>query len=184
MQIKNYTLVEYTNLEDKSEFDFIMKFDKKFSVSNDVFNLGEFTDLPFGMVKDIQHQASQGMTWINLCEWIAKIKGTRIKQVAQYGMLELCQQRNYMVEEIERINLIESTALGHESEDDEIRAGIEGFAIFGHYLQVRELANNDITKIDDVKKIKYSLALMELLVRKKLTDYEKELTKIKMSRNK
>ena len=120
MQYKNYSLVEYTNLFDKSEFDFIMKFDKKFSVSIDVFNLGDFTELTFGYVKDLQYKANKGMTWIDICEVIAKVKGYKLKQVAQNGMLELCQQKNYIQEEIERINLVESTVLGHEPEDVEV----------------------------------------------------------------
>ena len=122
MQYKNYNLVEYTNLPDKSEFDFIMRFDKKFTVSIDVFNLGDFTELTFGYVKDLQYRSTKGMTWLDICEVIAKIKKLKVKQVAQYGMLELCQQKNYIQEEIERINLVESTVLGHEPEDEEVRA--------------------------------------------------------------
>lgn len=184
MRYKNYSLVEYTNLLDKREFDFIMRFDKKFTVSIDVFNLGDFAELSFGYVKDLQYKANKGMTWIDICEVIAKIKKIKVKQVAQAGMLELCQQKNYIQEEIERINLVESTVLGHESEDEEIRAGLDRFDKYGHYLQLRELANNDITKIESVKQIKYSAALMELMVRKDLNDYEKELTRIRMSKNK
>ena len=65
-----------------------------------------------------------------------------------------------------------------------MRAGLDRFDKYGHYLQLRELANNDITKIEAVKQIKYSAALMELMVRKDLNDYEKELMRIRQNKHK
>jgi len=173
--IENITLREYMVLDEKFEYDFILKY----IMPKDVYNIGDFAELEFGLIKDLQFDISEGLSWVKLIEYIAKILKKKERVIGSYKLIDIAECKSYIIAEIERIGLIESELLGYIPTQKEKEAGIEEFNKFGSYGQLRSLANNDITKIDSVKKIKYSLCLLELYYQKVNNDYQKRYNEIK-----
>jgi hypothetical protein len=181
IELINISFKEYFYLDDRSEYDYAIRYAYKFNQGIDNFGFGDFMKLSFGLVKDLQYDLQNGLTWEQIIDYMILIKNV------EYGgntLLEMCQQRQYMVNEIERISKVEAIALSHESTDEEVRAGIEDFEPLGNYLQFRQLAITFSKSIDEVRAWPYELCFTELVAQKKLNDYEKRYTKIILERHK
>lgn len=180
MKLKNLTFNEYFELEDKSEFDFAIKYDKKhFNIPIDIFEIGDFTELSFKIIKDMQYYIETGLQWIHVFELIETTKGINQKDLGKILLVDLCKFKSYLIEEIYRINKIESISLAHTTTADEENAGLDDFRDLGSYLQFKSLANDDITKIEAIGKMKYTKCLLELVARKQIKDYQTAYMKIK-----
>lgn len=178
MKIENITYLEYLNLTDKSTYDYIIRFDKNFNKAIDFFEVGSFQNLSFQLVKDIQHDFSFGLSWTQLIDYFSKITGRTKKELAKERILQLSQFRCFFVKELEQINLVEAIELSHETTETEEAADLSRFEVYGYYPQFRELANNDITKIEEIGKMSYKECFTELSYRKRLSDYQKDLERI------
>lgn len=173
MKLKNITYNEYFELEDKKEYDFAIKYAKELNEPKDIFGIGDFTELTFKTVKDMQYYIENGLEWNHIFELIETTKGKTYKEIGVIYIKDLCMFKSYVVEEIYRINKIESIALAHQSTSEEENAGIDDLAELGSYLQFRSLANEDVLKIEAVGQLKYSACLLELVARKKIDEYQK-----------
>lgn len=173
MKIENLTFNEYFVLEDKSEQNFAIKYAKELNDPVDIFGIGDFTELTFKAVKDMQYNISVGLTWENIFELLESEKGIEYKILGLRTIFDLARFKSYVDKEIQRINTVENIALSHISTSDEEIAGIDDLADLGTYLQFRELANNDILKIKEIEQMKYSDCLLELIARKRIYDYRK-----------
>jgi len=180
IELDDITLKEYFELEDKEAYDFAIKYSKElYNSPIDIFNAGDFTEMEFGLIKDLQYDFENGLTWMKLLEYISQISGKDIKQIVQFRLLSICRFRNYLTDEIKRINEIEIKLLGHDPSPEEVQAGISEFNKFGSYGQIRKLAMDDVTKIKEVKKIKYSTCLMELYYQKTANEFQEAYYNIK-----
>lgn len=180
--LDNITLREYlqlTEYEERFNYDFVLKHAKIFKQPIDVFDVGDFTELEFGLIKDLQHDLSDGITWVKLIEYIRKLTDKKEEELGKYKLLDLSQFASYIRKEIERINEIEMTLLTSPPDEDEKQAGINDFSKFGSYTQLRRLANGDLTKLEGIKKIKYSICLMELLYLKTDSEFKNALIRIR-----
>lgn len=173
MKIRNLTFNQYFVLEDKSEMNFAIKYAKELNEPVDLFKIGDFTELTFKTVKDMQYYISNGLTWENVFELAETVKGISYKALGEVTIFDLARFKCYIDVEIQRINTIENISLSHTATSDEEVAGIEDLADLGSYLQLRELANEDILKIEAIGKLKYSDCLLELIARKRIYDYRK-----------
>jgi len=173
MIIDNLTFNEYFVLEDKSEQNFAIKYSKELNDPVDIFEIGDFTELTFKTVKDMQYNISNGLTWENVFELVESVKGISYKVLGLKTIFDLARFKSYIDIEIQRINTIENIALSHTATTDEEIAGIDDLSDLGSYLQFRELANEDITKIKEIEQMKYSDCLLELVARKRIYDYRK-----------
>lgn len=183
MKINNLPYHQYLTLEDKSEIDYAIRYGDQFQIPHDHLDIGDFTELPFGTVKDIQYDWEREMRWPKLLEYFAEISGKDLKEIGKMGIVEIYQQKNFFEEQINNINKIESNGLGHIATSDEKEAGIDRFKDFGQYLQLRKLALNDITKIEQIKKMKYKHCFAELVIDKMISDFDKDLSDIRNRRN-
>jgi hypothetical protein len=179
MKIKNLTFNEYYVLEDKTEMNFAIKYGKELNEPLDVFDIGDFTELPFKIVKDMQYYITEGITWENIFEVVHEVKKIDHEHLGMMTIYSLARFKSYVDSEIQRINKIEGIALSHTPTNEEEIAGIEDLSDLGTYLQFRELANEDITKIKEIGQMKYSDCLLELVARKRIYEYRKELVKRK-----
>lgn len=173
--MENITLREYLDTEDKVEYDFLIKY----VMPADVYNVGDFTELPFGIIKDLQYDVSEGLTWTQLIGYLSKILKKKERVIGSYKILDVAKFKSYMIAEIERIGLVERELLSYTPTTDEQQAGIDSFDKFGSYGQLRKLCGGDVTKMDAVNNIKYSLALRELYYLKTESDFQYSLSKIK-----
>lgn len=170
MKIPKLTFNEYFVLEDKTEQNFAIKYIKE---SKDIFSIGDFTELSFKTVKNMQSSIADGLKWENIFDLLENEKGLKQKAIGLLPVMELAKFKLYIDEQIQIINTIESIALSHSTTNEEEIAGIEDLSDLGTYLQFRELANNDILKIEAIGKMKYSDCFLELVARKRLYDYKK-----------
>jgi hypothetical protein len=186
MIIANHSFNDYTLLSelDRDEFDVIIKYSTDFYESVDTFKIGELTEKSFGVVKDIQYGINNNtLTWSEYFDYVNQITLVTVEELKATPMLKLIQFRNYLVTEVIRINELEKILLSHEATAEEQEANLEEFEKFGAYLQIRALTNNDITKHEQVRQIKYSLCLIELRVRQLEREYEIRLNEIFKRKN-
>jgi hypothetical protein len=179
VEIEDITFKDYVEIEDKSLYDYCIKFAYSFNNPIDHFKIGDFTELSFGIVKDIQFDMAGGIGWEKLIEYFEILSGRNKKEISGMRLIELCQSKKYLSDEIEKINHIESEALSYIPDADEERAGIDRFNTFGAYLQFRSIATIFAVDIETVRSWKYSHCLIELYYQKMSYDYEKELLRIR-----
>jgi len=178
--IDNITYRQYLQLDNdkQAEYNFYIRYAIRFNQSIDVFKIGDLTEQKFGLVKDLQFDVEQGLSFSSTVEYIAKIKNKKQSIIANCYLDKLCQQRKYLISEIERISEIESIALSYTPTADEINAGIEQLNSLGSYLQFRSIAQALNITINDVKAMRYDEAFLELVAQKKINDYQDRLQKI------
>lgn len=180
MTLPNITVKEFLELQDTElihQYEFFFKYSIVMNEAIDHFKIGDMTEQSFGLIKDLQFDISEGETgWIKLISYIEKIIH---QKCGDLDLTTFVQTWKYILSEIERISEIESIALKYEATDEEIQAGIDRLGVLGIYMQIRSLTKGDITKNEMVRNMKYSDAFVELVTQKMLSDYEKELVKIR-----
>ncbi len=180
MEIKDISLRDYLNLPDEERklYDFYMKFSLTMNRPIDNYNIGDITKQPFGIVKDIQYDMlNEGLMWYNYIDYLNKMTNRKTYYLSE-SIISLCQQKKYIINEIERLTEIENQLLQYTPTDAEIRAGIEKFNPFGVYLQMRSIAIKLNMKISEVREMKYEDALVELTLQKTIIDFEEAYNKI------
>jgi len=179
IELKNITFHQYLNLEDRSEYDFAINYAESFLEPKDIFSIGSFTQLEFGLVKDLQQDISQGMTWDKMLEYMCLLTGKKELAFYNLSLLKIIQFRNYIVNEIKQIVEIENQVLSYDPSEDEIQAGIDKLSVFGVYSQLLSVANGDPLKVDSVRKMKYEDAFVFLCYQKMSSDFERDLIRIR-----
>jgi hypothetical protein len=169
--VDRITFLEYIQLEDKSVYDFWMKYAYECQ-AKDVFGVGDFMKLPFGFIKDQQYELTKGMGWEKMLDAFSILTKKTVKQLVKYPLLEICQFKNYFLAEMEKINMVESETLSHSADKKEIAAGIDRFNVLGAYLQIESLAGNDVLKIESVKKLPYETCYLWLYSQSLKADYQ------------
>lgn len=177
IELSPITVNEYLVLEDKSEYDFAMKFAFIFKEPIDEYGIGDMMEQSFGFIKDFQYEIEQGFSFNKLINLIAETK--KIDDIGNQPLDKFMRFANYLITSIEQIVDVENESLAHDPEPEEIEAGMDRFNGLGVYLQIRSLTNGDVTKFDQVRKLPYSLCFTEMYTAKQMSDYQKDLMKIK-----
>jgi len=185
MKIKkaNISFIEYVSLKDRSEYDYLLKYGGL--KADDYFNLGDFLNLEFGFIKDMQeHLNYTGLDWQTYLEEISKHTRKDLKKLANIGIFDLYQSRLYLRQEIERITKLESSNLGHKASIEEEQAGIEVFDKYRSFLQFDHLTKGNIIKINDIRKIKYSICFTKLMLDADRSEFDNKLFNIRNKKKK
>lgn len=181
MEINNISFVKYHELTDRAEHDKYIKLLK----AKDILNIGEFVDLSFGFVKDMQeHFNHSGITWSDFLDEMATLLGKSIKELATMSVYEINQQFLYCKEQVIIINNIEKIKLSHNPSADEKAANIERFSVYRGFMQLDKLAGGDMLKIKLVRKLPYSLCLTKLALDADNVRFTKDLQNVKDRKNK
>ena len=183
MELENITFLEYVNLKDKSLYNYASKFSRKLNTANDLFDIGPFTSLTFGQVKDAQHLFNDGVNWENLFKFVCQLKNTHKKHLAKNKFFELCMFRQYVAEQLNEIYNIELN-LFHEVNHTDEAAGIDKLAKFGVMIQIDKLAGGDVLKYDAIKQMPYNLCFTKLLLDKETDLYNMRKNKINLEKSK
>lgn len=181
MIIEDITVQQYIDLEDKHLYDFAIKYAFIFTDSINEFQIGDIFDFEFGLIKDTQYEILDEMSVMTKFDIVGKFTN---KDISKLSLMKVIRQFNYISEQIELIVDVERQMLSHEPSDYEIQAGIDDFADLGVYLQIQQLTNSDVTKIEDVRKVKYNDCFLELLTRKRSYDFNKRKDEIIQLKNK
>jgi hypothetical protein len=171
MKFNNITYGQYLDLEDKSEIDFAIKY----MLPKDYFNVGDFTELKFGLIKDIMFDVSKGLSFETFIDYFEKITTVKLKDAK---VLELFGFHKYLISEIERIAKIENNGLSYSPTDEEIRAGIDIFEKYSYYPQLRSIAIAFYMTIDEVRELKYSHCFTELMYQHDMAYFNRRLNEI------
>lgn len=193
--LKTITIRQYVELEDKSEYDFAMKYAFRFTEPKDEYGIGDIMELPFGFIKDFQYELEQGLKieWLfdTVTDLIYKTRPKGFKKLSWYIKKKLgfnfigaepldkfMRFVNYLKESMKELIEAENIALAYEPTEKELNAGIERFNGLGVYIQIRSLTKGDLTKHEQIRALPYSLCFTELYTSKQLADYEKDITKL------
>lgn len=179
LKLDNISFKEYVELQDKTEYDFAIEYSFPFHKEEDIFNIGSFTNLEFGLVKDIQYDISNGLLWSKMLEYMAELSKKDIEYIYKLPLISVIQFRNYIVAQIKYIVDIEDRTLSYEPSSDELNAGISELNKYGVYNQFLTIAGNDPLKIDAVRKMKYEDAFVFLCYQKDHSDFERRLMEIR-----
>lgn len=164
----------------------------EFKKSLDILNLGDITECSFGLVKEILMDMEGEWTFGEQYEALGKImlEKQNNADLLSMNIVEFIQELNYMKDCMNGIVKNEIELLSN-SEFDEIaeRAviGDNGKSLFEGievYLQLRQLADGDITKIDQIEKMKYCDCFLELYTRNQLSKFESNYNRILKLRHK
>ena len=175
IELKRITVKEYLTLEDKSQYDFAMKFALQFNESVNEFEIQDVFELPFGFVLDYQFELSHDMTLLKQIELIQTITDRKIGDM----LLDVfCRGCKWLNDGIFQIAEIERQKLSYTPTYDEQSAGIENlFEGLEYYMKIRKLAGNDITKIEQVRALPYSRCFLELYTQKQEYEYQQNIIK-------
>jgi hypothetical protein len=171
--LDHITLSQYSNLEDKKEYDFAMKYAFIFTDPVDEYKIGDLMELPFGFIKDLQYEIEIGLTFTKLIDFIIEI--TNKKSIINEPLDKICRFGNYLTKGVKKIIEVEKIALAHEPSGEEEAAGIDRFNGLGVALQIRQLTRGDVTKSEVVRSLPYSVCFTELYICKLESDFQKEL---------
>ena len=180
MPIEDISFREFIALdtEQRQEYEFYIRYSLTLDSPEDHLKIGDMTEQPFGLIKDLQFDFSQGLTWEQFLGYVARITGEDIKQVAGRSLFQLCQVKKYIMNEIDRISEIEFQTLNYIPTDRELQAGIDELSTLGAYLQFRSIARALNLTIDQVKSMRYDEAFLELVTQKRISDFESRLRKL------
>lgn len=180
MKVKNITYKQYLELnnDEFNKYNYYLKYGKLEGL--DLFGFGDFINNTFAFVKDFQDilNSESGLIWSVFFDEVSKLTSKPINELASYSIFELQQCRVFIRDQVNLINTIESNALGYASSANEQAAGIDVFSEYKAFLQYDKLTGGDITKIADVKKLKYTICLTKLKLEKDRAEFEQRLNKI------
>lgn len=179
LKLDNISFKEYVELQDKTEYDFAIEYSKQFKKEEDIFGIGNFTQLEFGIVKDLQYDIQNGLLWSKMLEYMSLLSNKKIEEIYTLKLLKVIRFRNYIVNQIKFIVDIEDKTLSYEPSSDELKAGISELNKYGVYNQFLTIAGNDPLKIDAVRKMKYEDAFVFLCYQKDHSDFERRLMEIR-----
>lgn len=171
--MKLSTFLNIANSKDEEQKEaafFAVKYSRK-SKARDAFGIGKFTDRTFYEVKEIQRVFSSSFTEsINVAIDLCPDRDPDV--------FDFFAHYNYLRKEIEEVNTQE-LALSYEPTAEEELAGIDRFAKFGYFGQIRSIAKQYGWTLEYVKELPYSTAFTILLYDKEDSDFNKRLIKIR-----
>ncbi len=179
---KDIKLADFLNLSDCSEYVNLIKNDEEYQIEVDTFKIGDINQLKFGIIKDIQSDFENKITidFLKQIEYANRIcKSINNIDIFELSLKEFCQGSCWLLTKLIELNENESELLGgYVPSQEEVEAGIDSFNGLGIQMQIRNLANNDVTKFEDIRNTKYETCFIELYIRKIENEYQKRLHEV------
>ncbi|MGL6120344.1 MAG: hypothetical protein ACRC0V_07535 [Fusobacteriaceae bacterium] len=174
-KISEITFKDYIEASETFKDYLITIFDLAYIEAINIFKIKPTIELEFVQVKELLKIDS--FDDFQMIEYVKSLTNISDIELSNIALLKYKQFIKYLTNEAEKIRTIEME-LQYEPTGKEYAAGIEELNKFDYYLQIRQLANNDITKIQIVEKLPYHLCYTELLAQKELNIFEKNLIKL------
>lgn len=155
-------LVQYSNLEDKDYFCEI-----------------PLEERSFGFVKELMSAFIENDT-IEIANLIFSLKEYDEKIISSAPAWKSIKTMQYIANKVNELILVENQMLTPQVQDNKYKGFIEqiDFSVFSQeYTQVRELAHNDITKFEEIRKLPYKSCLIELIYLQKQNDLDRLIMK-------
>jgi hypothetical protein len=175
IELEKISVNQYLELEDRTEYDFAIKYASIFTNQKDEYGIGDVMELPFGFIKDFQYELQSGISFEKLFSFIQELVK---KKIGSEPLDKFVRFSNYLTESVRQIVEVEEKTLAYEPTDKENIAGINRFEGLGVYLQIRSLTGGDLTKYEHIRSMPYSVCFTEMYAAKQITEYERELMKL------
>jgi len=104
--LNSISVAQYLELDDKSEYDFAMKFAFRFKEPIDEYKIGDVMEQPFGWVKDFQYELEQELTFAKLIDFV--IETGKIKNIGKEPLDKFMRFSNYLITSIQQIIEVEN----------------------------------------------------------------------------
>jgi len=169
----------------EEQFQFLLKNGKRTSILLD-YDFNSLVDCSYEFLKEILPDlAKKGnfekLVWLMFADRGIQQFTCDIERIDYNDMLSFIF---WIMDERESIAKMENEYLRNEPDPDMMAAGINEMEILGDIPAIYELANKDITKMDSVKKMKYSQIFDIQLMLVIQSRIEKRLIKIKQTKAK
>lgn len=183
MDVEKILYSDYIKLNDNEKyfFDFCLNYSKdkeKFSVK-DYFSSTPIEERSFIFVKEA-NELLQNNDFENLYKHFANLPEYSNEIFYTSPAYKVILTLKYFITRLRELQQMENEILISKFPDSAVSNCIEqiDFSMFGtYYGEIRELAGNDITKFEEVKKLKYCDCFIELAYRTKLNDVERLVAK-------
>lgn len=180
----NYATYLQMTEDQQYEYNFVLTYMKNAPVIKDYFSSMDLTDRPFVFVKELQD------AFINDNNEELYSILTSIPEYSQEFFLaspayKVIHTLSYILSRIQTTLTVESEMLVSHVNNEDYTSFVEqvDFSMFPrYYSELRELAENDITRFETIKQMKYSDCLVELIYRQKQSDFERLVMKSKTTR--
>lgn len=178
LAIKDISFKDYLvlNLEDLTLYSYYLEYGN--IEAEDTLSIGSFFDRSFGFVKDMQYYCSEGLTWEIFFNEVSKITDYDKKKLGEMSIFKLQKARLYCIDEVKKINKIEVDFLGHASSPEQEQADISRFGPYGAFIQFDKLAEGNILKIEEIKKLKYEVCFTKLKLEADRADFMNDYNQI------
>lgn len=180
MIIGNYTYEQYLRLTDDERDEYTMQImyaknlEKADYLGHKAVDEWTFTDVKECM-ECIENGDADGFV-----KYITdNLKGYEEKRILKERAYRVLLTFAYLTQKVgEMIETERMTLVSHIETETRIALEQVDFSMFSYYPQLLELANNDITKIEEVSKMPYCDAYMYLYYNAKKSELEKAITNI------
>lgn len=178
MKLKDITLIEFTELDDKTRYVYASKYSRYLNEPEDLFNIGDITKLSFGTVKDLQYTFPNVVGIYELLNFVSEFKNISPKKLGQYSFFSWCRFRRFIEVGLETITTLELN-LAYETSMEDESDGINSLSKFGVMIQIDKLALGDIRRYDEIRNMPYDTCFTKLLMDKEIEEYKQSLIKRK-----
>lgn len=162
MKLPNIKFKDYIAMSDRTMYDYAIKHGITLNRSVDHLKIGDLKKKPFGFVKELQELFSTGDESNRLIEIMCVLGGITLSEFGNFTLVDAFQSISFIRKEIEEISFIESEMLSYTPTGEDLAAGIEDFAKYGSYTQVRALCQAWALQPREVEGIDYSTCFLEL----------------------
>lgn len=173
INIANITFGEYIKLDEiaKMDYDFAVKYGD-FEIKDYICDIS-IEDRSFEIVKNLMDSQNEE----ELIAKIYKIDEYNEDKIVNLPFWQVILTFRYLIEHIVKLIKIENDILQSKVPsyvDYSDKISYIDFSVFpNYYTQMRLLAKDDITKFDDIKQMKYSDCVIELLYLAKENDLQR-----------
>ena len=173
INVANITFGEYIQLSEtaKSDYDFAVKYGD-FEIKDYISDVN-LEDRSFEVVKNLMDSENEE----ELISKIYEIEEYNEDKIVNLPFWKVILTFRYLIEHIVKLIKIENDVLQSKVPsftDYSDKIAYIDFSMFpNYYSQLRLLAQNDITKFEEIKQMKYSDCIVELLYLTKENDLQK-----------
>lgn len=175
----SYLVFSQMDKDYQEDYLFTLNYMKNGPELKDYFSTVDLSDRSFIFVKQLE-QAYISNNNEEIFQLITSLPEYKEEVVVNASAYKFLNTLKYILNRVEEIINIENEMLVSSVQSDDYSMYIEqiDFSMFPrYYSEVRELANNDITKFKEIEQMKYSDCLVELIFRQKQNDFERLVMK-------
>lgn len=165
MQLNRVKISDYLLMEDRSQYDFLIRYADMFNKPENVLGLPPVEEMPFGFVKDTMVDVQDGIMLTKEIDIISRFVDIKNAYLDEYT--RTCK---WFYKQLEELSYKEVTLLSANKQ----MKGSEKLQPIALYVQKRTIAKELNMTIEQVDNMKYADAFVELYTQKILNDIEHE----------